>query len=119
MRRPAPTISNQSTTLSEAIAQANALYGLGLPLLKDLPSGTTLYAMWQISVTVQQPGPNPGELMLISATDEFALFGGLSAGVTLTIADGETRAAPRRALAAPAPKSFRAKQRPPATRARR
>jgi hypothetical protein len=116
MGRRAMTISNQSVTLSEAIAQANTLYELGLPLLKDLPSGTTIYAMWQISVTVQQPGPLPHELMLIRATEDFTLFDGLSAGVTLTIADGQPK---RQAVTAPARPSLRSKKRPRVARSGR
>jgi hypothetical protein len=94
MRRPSMTISNEPTTLSDAIAKANSLYNLGLPLLKDLPPGTTLYEMWQISVTIQQPGPKPDELMVISATESFPLFDGLSGGVTLTVIQGDTKRAP-------------------------
>jgi hypothetical protein len=119
MRRPSMTISNEPTTLSDAIAKANSLYNLGLPLLKDLPPGTTLYEMWQISVTIQQPGPKPDELMVISAAESFPLFDGLSGGVTLTVIQSDTK----RARSDPSAKlefhSLTAEHRPRASRSRR
>jgi hypothetical protein len=114
---PSMTITNEPITLSDAIAKANSLYGLGLPLLKDLPSGTTLYAMWQISVTIQQPGPKSGELMVINATENFLLFGGLAGGVTLTVVQGDAKR--MRPTAKLEIHSLNAKHRPRASRSRR
>jgi len=118
MGRPAVRISNEPTTLSDAIAKANSLYNLGLPLLKDLPPGTALYQMWQIGVTIQQPGPN-GELMLIKAVSDFSLFGGLSAGVTLAVVQGDAKQRRRAVGARFEFQSLPAKPRARASRSRR
>lgn len=118
MRRPSVRISNEPTTLSDAIAKANTLYGLGLPLLNDV-KGTMFYEMWQLSVTIQQPGPNPGELMVITATEEFPLFGGLSADVTLNVVQGDAEAERPAARADLALQSIPSIPRPRASRARR
>ena len=118
MRRPSVRIINEPTTLSDAIAKANTLYGLGLPLLNDV-KGTMFYEMWQLSVTIQQPGPNPGELMVITANEEFPLFGGLSADVTLNVVQGDRKSKRRAGSAGRELQSFTAMHRPRALRPRR
>jgi hypothetical protein len=81
-------------TFNDAVLIANQDFHVGLPTSEDLQPGTTLYAMWQVPVTVEPPftgAPPPGLKMLVTAEGDFAIFPNLpTLGVRIRLSVSET-----------------------------